>query len=108
MHLRIVNHKDAVTAIPDGLNPGSAVCGRNLIFRPIGIELRLYKNQEKDPRFHSPRVKRTPLAQFVYDMSGGLKLFSFKFLKLPCELFQQNYMQWHSCEGRRGNTTVIV
>lgn len=91
-YLRVVNHKDLVTSLPDRM--AYMVCCTNRLYRHAGNELRLYRHSECQiiPTPHHPSCLRL----FLHDAALALSNWFWRpFRVLQCCV--QDFTAWHSC-----------
>ena len=96
--LRIANHKDLVTLLPDSESFSCLyiACCQGSVFRHVGTELKLYKNGSF--QFFRPTETTSCLGQFCQDWSRQAKNAVLMILTLPFMLFcQEDFLKYHAC-----------
>jgi hypothetical protein len=98
--VRVANQNDVVTVVPDGLTC-CTFCYQHVIYRHVGIELRLYGETKRNPdrrhRFRFKGIHHSRTRLLAVDLSRSVGHTGEKLVKIPYGLCAEDFLARHSC-----------
>jgi hypothetical protein len=95
--LRVSNHKDLVTLLPDrgSLSCAYILCCQSNVFRHVGMELKLHGHGYQ---FLRPSDNSTYVHMFLKDWATQVKNTFYIILTLPLICCKEDFLRYHGCK----------
>ena len=95
--LRVANHGDVVTQLPDRLTCLTCCCQDN-IFRHVGIEMRLFdESSETTHKFRHKRIIRSRIRQLYRDVQRSFWHSTLYTIRIPFGTCKDDLIAYHGC-----------